>query len=49
VTDEELRKEKEAWPPFKAGIFEGTFEEFLELKRQVDEDIKNRTARFYLS
>ena len=48
VTDEELRKEKEEWPPFKAGIFEGTFEEFLELKREADENMKKTTARIRL-
>jgi hypothetical protein len=48
VTDEELRKDKQAWPPFKAGIFDGTYDEFLELKRQADESIKKTTARYYL-
>lgn len=47
ITDEELRKEGESWPPFKAGIYSGSYEEFLRLKSQVDESIKGTISLFY--
>jgi hypothetical protein len=47
VTNDELRKEGEEWPPFKAGLFDGSFDDFLLLKSQVDENIKETIARFY--
>lgn len=40
ATDKELSHQKELWPPFKAGIFDGTFDDFLHYKKQADESIK---------
>lgn len=47
VTDRELDRQKESWPPFKAGIFDGAFEDFLLSKRQADDSIKKQISRHY--
>lgn len=49
VTDKELNRQKDSWPPFKAGIFDGTFDEFLLYKKQADESIKRLIGRYYPS
>ncbi len=49
VTDKELSLQRESWGPFKAGIFDGTLEEFLVFKQQVDESIKNVIRNHYSS
>jgi hypothetical protein len=46
VIDEELKSQGDSWPPFKAGIFDGTFEQFLAFKEEVDESIK-KTIRLH--
>jgi hypothetical protein len=47
VADKELKSQGDSWPPFKAGIFDGTFEEFLTFKQEVDESIKKEIRLHY--
>lgn len=49
VVDKELGVQRDSWPPFKGGIFDGTFDEFLLFKKQVDESIKKLIASHYPS
>ena len=39
ITDKELQRQGASWPWFQAGIFDGSFDEFLEFKKKVDESI----------
>ena len=47
VTDEELKKQRELWPPFKAGIFDGSFDDFLLFKTKADESMKKVINQYY--
>ncbi|HEX5701880.1 MAG TPA: serine/threonine-protein kinase [Pyrinomonadaceae bacterium] len=47
ITDNELQRQGESWPWFKAGIFAGSFAEFLEFKKKVDESIKRDIRHKY--
>ena len=49
VADKELEVQRDSWPPFKAGIFDGSFDEFLVFKKQVDESIKKLITGHYPS
>jgi hypothetical protein len=47
AVDKELERQGDSWPPFKSGIFDGTFEEFLVFKNEVDESIKREIRLLY--
>src|SRR5947209_7302157 len=36
LTNRELEREKNGWPPLKVGLFDGPLESFLALKREAD-------------
>ncbi len=49
VVDKELEIQRDSWPPFRTGIFDGSFDEFLVFKKQVDESIKKLITNHFPS
>ncbi len=46
-TDEEIEQLGEKWRPFQAGIFGDSWEDFLELKKNADENIVKVVRKFF--